>query len=166
LAAAVQAALDRDRVEADPKTLRVALALAQGSVRRALELVSGEGIALYGEIVGMVGALPELDGARLHATADRLGGAANSEQLELYFSLLLGLIERLIRHAATGEGAMPDEQALARQLISPGNLLHWAEAWEAITQARDEAVAYNLDRTLLLLETWFRLQKLAREHPV
>jgi DNA polymerase-3 subunit delta' len=166
LAAAVQAALERDGVEADPKTLRVALALAQGSVRRALELVSGEGIALYGEIAGMIGALPELDGARLHAAADRLGGAANSEQLELYFSLLLGLIERLIRHAATGEGAMPDEQTLARQLISPGNLIHWAEAWEAITQARDEAFAYNLDRTLLLLETWFRLQKLAREHPV
>jgi DNA polymerase III subunit delta' len=166
LAAAVQAALDRDGVETDPETLRVALSLAEGSVRRALELVSGDGIALYGEVAGMLGALPELDGADLHGLADRLGGMSNTEQLELYFSLLLGLVERLIRFTATGGGALPDEQALARRLISPANLLQWAEAWEAITAAKDEAFAYGLDRTLLLLETWFRLQKLAREHPV
>jgi DNA polymerase-3 subunit delta' len=166
LEAAVRAALERDGVDADPGTLRVALALSQGSVRRALELVSGDGIDLYGDIVEMLGSLPELDGARLHGLTDRLAGASNTEQLELYFSLLLGLIERLIRAAATGEGTIPEEQALAARLISSGNLIHWAEAWAAITEAKDEAFAFNLDRTLLLLETWFRLQKLAREHPV
>lgn len=166
LEAAVRAALDRDGVEADPKTLQMALALSQGSVRRALELVSGEGIELYGEIAAMLGALPELDGADLHGLADRIGGLSNTEQLELYFSLLLGLVERLIRFAATNLGALPDEQVLAGRLISSANLPHWAEAWEAITAAKNEAFAFNLDRTLLLLETWFRLQKLARDHPV
>ena len=37
---------------------------------------------------------------------------------------------------------------------------------EAIAAAKDDAFALNLDRTLLLLDTWFRLSALARERPV
>jgi DNA polymerase-3 subunit delta' len=163
---AVKAALARDGHEADAKTLATALALSQGSVRRALELVSSAGIELYGEIAATLAALPEIDGPRLHRQVERLAGAADTERLDLYLALLLGLIERLIRFAATGEGATQDEQKLARRLISPANLAYWAEAWEAISEAKTEAFALNLDRSLLLLETWFRLQHLAREHPV
>ena len=59
------------------------------------------------------------------------------------------------------------ERSLAKRLISPANLSFWAEAWrEAISEARGEAFALNLDRSLLVLDTWFRLQSVAREHPV
>ncbi|MGV1014534.1 MAG: DNA polymerase III subunit delta', partial [Methyloceanibacter sp.] len=166
LEAAVRAALERDGHEAGDETLRVALSLSQGSVRRALELVSGEGIDFYNDIAAMLAGLPELDGARLHGVADRLSGTGGTERIELYLSLLLGLIERLIRVTATGEGAAEGEEKIAKRLLSRANLPLWAEAWEAIAQAKDEAFAYNLDRGLLLLETWFRLQTLAREHPV
>ena len=166
LAKAVGAALVRDDHEADATTLATALALSQGSVRRALELISGEGIELYGEIVESFAALPELGGARLHVLVESLSSTAETERFELYLSLLLGVIERLIRFSATGEGATEQERALAKRLVSPGNLAHWAEAWEAISLARSEALALNLDRGLLVLETWFRLQSLAREHPV
>jgi DNA polymerase III subunit delta' len=163
---AVRAALDRDGHEADAKTLATAVALSQGSVRRALELVSSSGIELYAECLDALAALPEIDGARLHRLVDRLAGAANSDRLDLYLSLLLGVIERLVRFAATGEGATPDEQKLATQLVSPANLAQWAEAWEAMSEAKAEVQALNLDRGLLLLETWFRLQQVAREYPV
>ncbi len=163
---AVRAALLRDDHEADAKTLATALALSQGSVRRALELISGEGIELYGEIVETFAGLPELDGPRLHALVESLSSTADTERLELYLSLLLGVIERLIRVSATGEGANEQERALAERLVSRDNLALWAEAWEAISQAKAEALALNLDRSLLVLETWFRLQLLAREYPV
>ena len=163
LAGAVRAALARDGHEADAKTLATAVALSQGSVRRALELVSSAGIELYGEILAALCALPEIDGARLHRLVDRL---ASSDRLDLYLSLLLGLIERLVRFAATGEGATQEEQKLAKGLVSRANLAQWAEAWEAMSEAKAEAQALNLDRGLLLLETWFRLQQVAREHPV
>jgi DNA polymerase-3 subunit delta' len=166
LAGAVRAALARDGQEADAGTLATAVALSQGSVRRALELVSSAGIELYKEILGALVALPEIDGAKLHRLVDRLAGAANSDRLDLYLSLLLGLIERLVRFTATGEGATKEEQKLAKRLVSLGNLAHWAEAWEAMSEAKAEAQALNLDRGLLLLETWFRLQQVAREHPV
>lgn len=163
---AVRAALERDGHAADDKTIAAALALSQGSVRRALELVSSEGIELYGEIAAALSALPEIDGQRLHRSVERLSGAGDTERLDLYLTLLLGLIERLIRFTATGEGAGTDEQGLARRLISQANLAHWAEAWEGISEARADAFALNLDRSLLVLETWFRLQSVAREHPV
>jgi hypothetical protein len=97
---------------------------------------------------------------------ERIGGFSNIEQLELFIALLLGVIERLIRFTATGEGATKEEKALAKRLISQGNLSQWAEAWKAISETKAEALEYNLDRSLLVLETWFRLQRLAREHPV
>jgi DNA polymerase-3 subunit delta' len=163
---AVEAALARDGHEADANTLATALALSQGSVRRALELVLSEGIELYGEIVAALAALPEIDGPRLHRQVERLAVPTESERLDLYLALLLGLIERLIRFTATGEGATKEEEKLAKRLISPANLADWAEAWEAIAEAKTEASALNLDRSLLLLESWFRLQHLVREHPV
>jgi hypothetical protein len=111
-------------------------------------------------------ALPEIDGPRLHRQVERLAVPTESERLDLYLALLLGLIERLIRFTATGEGATKEEEKLAKRLISPANLADWAEAWEAIAEAKTEASALNLDRSLLLLESWFRLQHLVREHPV
>jgi DNA polymerase-3 subunit delta' len=163
---AVRAALERDGQKAEPKTLALALALSQGSVRRALELVSGEGIALYEDILSTFASLPDLDGARLHKQVDRLSSAGYTERLEFYLSLMLGLMERLIRFGATGGGAGEAEQTLAKRFVSKGNLAQWAEAWEALSQAGAEAFALNLDRSLLVLDGWFRLQQLAREHPV
>jgi DNA polymerase-3 subunit delta' len=163
---AVRAALARDDYKVDEETLATALALAEGSVRRALELATGDGIELYRDIVTTFGALPELDAARLHGLADRLAGSSQTDQLALYISLLLGLIERLIRFAATGVGGTEDERAIARKLVSGTKLGAWAEAWEAIAAAKEEAFTLNLDRTLLLLDIWFRLQVLARERPV
>jgi DNA polymerase III subunit delta' len=166
LEGAVGAALDRDGQGADDTALAAALALSQGSVRRALELISSGGIDLYGEIIAALALLPEIEGPRLHRQVERLAAPSDNERLDLYLALLLGLIERLIRFAATGEAATQAEQALAGRLLSSANLARWAEAWEAISNARAEALALNLDRSLLVLEAWFRLQSLVREHPV
>jgi DNA polymerase-3 subunit delta' len=161
---AVKAALDRDGQKADAVTLAKALSLSQGSVRRTLELVSNEGIDLYDEIAASLAVLPEIDGTRLHRQAERLAG--DPDRLDLYLSLLLGVIERLIRVIATGEGATQDEKKLAARLVSPANLADWAAAWEAISEAKAETQALNLDRSLLVLDTWFKLQTLARDYPV
>ena len=164
---AVRAALARDGHETDAKTLATALALESRAACGARSNSSQTGgIELYREILAALGGLPEIEGPELHRLVDRLAGAAESERFDLYLALLLGLIERLIRFTATGEGVTVDEERLAARLLSPVNLAHWAEAWEAISEAKAEAQALNLDRGLLLLESWFRLQQLAREHPV
>jgi DNA polymerase-3 subunit delta' len=166
LEGAVRAAIERDEHEVDAETLSVALELSQGSVRRALELATGEGIALHHDILATFARLPELDGPAAHKLAERLGGfGSDSERLELFLSLLLGLMERLIREAATGEGAIGEERELAARLLSPATLPHWVEAWEAIGRAKADAASLNLDRSLLVLETLYRLQQAARGAP-
>ena len=163
---AVAAALARDGYDIDADTLETALILSQGSVRRALELATGDGIALYRDLVAAFGKLPELDGPGLHKLAERLGSPSDTERFELFFSLLLGLLERLIRTAATGEGAIGAEGDLARRLIGGNDLSPWVEAWEAIGLAKADAMSLNLDRSLLVLETFLRLQQAARAHSV
>lgn len=163
---AVTAALMRDGYDIDAETLETALLLSQGSVRRALELVTGDGITLYRDLVTAFGKLPELDGPGLHKLAARLGSPSDTQRLELFFSLLLGLLERLIRTAAAGEGAIGAEGELARRLIGRNDLSPWVEAWEAIGLAKADAMSLNLDRSLLVLETFLRLQQAARAHSV
>lgn len=163
LEGAVRAALERDEHEVDAGTLSVAIELSQGSVRRALELATGEGIALHHEILTTFAKLPELDGQAAHRLAERLGGfGSDGERLELFLSLLLGLMERLIREAATGEGAIGEEREHAARLLTPATLPHWVEAWEAIGRAKADVASLNLDRSLLVLETLYRLQQAAR----
>ncbi|MEM7399248.1 MAG: AAA family ATPase, partial [Pseudomonadota bacterium] len=161
LGAAVDAALKRDEIEADDKTLRLAMALSQGSARRALELVTGGGIALYNDIIASFEALPNLDGAKVQRQAEKLASVNETEQLELYLALLLGLIERMVRYGATGEGLVGQEEKFAQRLLTSGTLPAWAESWEAISAARAETFALNLDRGLLVLNSWFGLQELA-----
>ena len=161
LGAAVRAALHRDEIETDEETFQMAMALSEGSVRRALELVTGEGIGLYSDIVATFEGLPDLDGARVQRQAEKLASVNETEQLELYLALLLGLIERLVRYGATGTGLTDTEEKLARRLLSVETLPDWAEAWEAISAARAETFALNLDRGLLVLNSWFGLQELA-----
>ncbi len=166
LSDAVRAALQRDEIEAGGKTLSLAISLSQGSVRRALELITGGGIELYDEIVATFDSLPELDGARVHRQAEKLASASETERLELYLVLLLGLIERFVRFGATGQGLAACEEKLAKRFVSNDNLPEWADAWETISAARSETFALNLDRSLLILNTWFSLQKLVQERAV
>ncbi|HEU0017700.1 MAG TPA: AAA family ATPase, partial [Methyloceanibacter sp.] len=127
---------------------------------------TGEGIALHRDILATFARLPEFDGQAAHKLAERLGGfGSDSERLELFLSLLLGLMERLIREAATGEGAIGEERALAARLINHTSLPHWVEAWEAIGRAKADAASLNLDRSLLVLETLYRLQQAPRGAP-
>lgn len=163
---AVRAALKRDGHKVDASALTTALALSQGSVRRALALATGEGIQLYRYLLASLGGLPELDGPRLHRLVERLGGAGDSERLELFLSLLLGLLERLICATATGEELSSDERDLQRRLLGRANLPRWVEVWDAIGRAKADAANLNLDRSLLVLEAFYRLQQVARENPV
>ena len=168
---AVRAALARDDHEVEADALATALTLSQGSVRRALELATGEGIVLYREIVAAFSRLPELDTEATHKLAERLrggggGGFGDSEQLQLFVSLLLGLMERMIRTVATGEGAMAEENTLAGRLLDRQLLPRWVEVWEAIGNAKCDVASLNLDRGLFVLETLSRLQQVAREHAV
>lgn len=137
------------------------LQLARGSVRRLLSFATSDGLRLAQRVVTILENLPKVDWHAAHTLADDLAGAANEQRFETFFDLLLDLAARLARAAATGEGN-PPEIELARRLIPEGRLASWAELWETVVREKAQALALNLDRKTLILETLSRLEGASR----
>ena len=132
------------------------IALSQGSVRRALAANSTGGLKLYERVEAVFSVLPKIDWTAVHALSDELAGTAAEQKFEQFYELLLDKLGRLVRTAAAGEGA-PDDQALARRLIARQRLPAFAAAWSEISAAKSAAVALNLDRKSLIIDTVVRL---------
>ena len=137
------------------------LHLAQGSVRRLLGLATSDGLKLAQRLYAIVERLPEVDWSAAHALSDEIGSAAAEQKFEAFFNLLLDMVARLIRAAATGEGE-PRELALAQRLIGTDRLSAWAEMWETIVSRKSETQGLNLDRKALILDVLARMQQAAR----
>jgi DNA polymerase III subunit delta' len=135
--------------------------LAEGSVRRALQLAGSGGLELYGRIEAIFTGLPNVDWPAAHALSDQLGTTAQEQRFEAFYSLFLDLLARLVRARATDRSEAP-ELALAQRLIPDARLPQWAELWQTALRERDEAVLLNLDRKALILGTLARLEALAR----
>jgi DNA polymerase-3 subunit delta' len=132
-----------------PGEIETLATLSGGSVRKALVLKCGEGLALHERLVKLVGA--SKPGPEVLKLAER------TEDLLTILDLLEGLMGRLARQAATGTGALGPEVRLASRLAAPGALASWASLWDTIGRARSDALTLNLDRKALLLDLLTRL---------
>jgi DNA polymerase-3 subunit delta' len=158
---AAAAALEAADNVVTPEALARLEPLAEGSVRRLLELGASDGAALYGRIETILSHLPKVDWAAAHLLADDLSSPASEQRFETFFSLLLGFLARSVR-AATAPGGEGEEAAFAAKLIPEARLAVWAEAWEAIVREKAEALELNLDKRALVLGTLSRLAGAAR----
>lgn len=136
--------------------------LADGSVRRALELQAGGAVDLHGRIVGLLGQLPKVDFEAVHKLAETVGAHGADPEFQSFFALLSNVIARALRAAATGAPAPGAEAAFAAKLAAAGSgqLAAWAGAWEAIAREKADAMALNLDRKALIVDVFRRLQGL------
>ena len=135
--------------------------LAEGSVRRALQLAGSGGLELYGRIEAIFAGLPNVDWPAAHTLSDQLGADRAGAALR-------GLLQPVPRPAGPagagprhgpqrGPGARPGAAA------DPGGApAAWAELWQTVLRERDEAVLLNLDRKALILGILARLEALAR----
>jgi DNA polymerase III subunit delta' len=135
--------------------------LANGSVRRVLALKEGGGIALQAKIDKIFAGLPTGDAKAAHLLSDELSPAAAEQKFALFYELLLGTLQRLVKAEATGAGAT-NEIALAKRVIGPSRLATFASLWETLARDRAEAVALNLDRKALLLSALAKLEAASR----
>ncbi len=134
--------------------------LAEGSVRAALQLTTG-GIELNGRIEEIFSRLPNIDWRALHTLADSLVLDAQEQRYEMFFTLLLDLLARLVRISASGRGE-PEELALAARVIAPARLPAWAGMWQAILRDKSDARELNLDRKALIVRTFARIEAASR----
>lgn len=159
--AVAQALGEAGREMPDAAAWQTLARLADGSVRRALGLEGEGGIALYNEVFGLVSALPQVRWAGVHTLADSMSATSAEVRFDLFFELLLDLLARLVRAAATGKGEAQELQ-LARRLAGEARLASLASLWETVAREKAETVALNLDRKTLILRTVSRLETTTR----
>lgn len=146
---------------------RALAGLAEGSIGRALELASAGSLGLYREMVDILGTLPDLDMARLHAFAERFGKRgeeANADWRSLNY-LFDGWLKGLARQAATpgnSSNIVPAEKGLKERLLGSASLDRWIEAWERITHLLARSDAVNTDRKQTVLVSFLALQSAMR----
>jgi DNA polymerase-3 subunit delta' len=120
--------LDISVGEADRPALA---ALAEGSVRRAVECIEREGLALYGLFRSLTDAFPRLDRSSLYRFADAVAGRKGNDNFDLSVDLARDWLSaelRLAQHAP----------------VSRLNGL--AAAWDEVNRIAAETDGLNLDR--------------------
>jgi DNA polymerase III subunit delta' len=157
-------ALERYRPDLAAGDRALLAQLAEGSIGRALELAGAGGLALYRSLVKLLERLPELDGAALHAFAERLQRGEGEDAFRLLGELLPGWLARMVALSAGagGEGALPGESQAMRRLAQRRGLDQWVEVWEKLTHLFAQADGVNLDRKQVVLNAFFALEDAAR----
>jgi DNA polymerase III subunit delta' len=136
--------------------------LAEGSAGRMLGLWDAGGLDLNARIDKLLTGLPNIDWRGVHALSDELQPVAAQPRFELFFELLMNAVARLVRAQATGEGTA-QEKELAARLMGAGRLATFAALWERVGREKGEAMALNLDRKTLIIQTVAALAEAAQE---
>jgi len=127
--------------------LKAAAVRAQGSVREAMKLLDGAGLALAHRLDGLLAHLPEVDWLAIHDLADTLTGRDGQEDFETTLTAVFDWIDATVR-ASAGAGA--------------ARLAPYAEVWEKIAASARETEAFNLDRRPLILSIFADLAAATR----
>lgn len=152
--------LDEPQEEAD----RLLLAyLANGSIGRALQLASQDGVALYRDLSAMFADLPALDVDALHKLAGRFGPGADGERAFRVMTELFGDAVKSVIHLKSGDAAAPPGTAgdALMRAAERGQLDRWLSAWDKMTTVFRDTLALNLDRRQAFLTACFHVQSAA-----
>mgnify|MGYP001793176787 FL=1 len=140
--------------------------LSGGSVGAAMRLALQDGLALYAEIITLLGSMPRLDRPRALALAEAAAARGSADKLDLFYSLLDIALARLARTGATGTPpateAAPNEAAVLMRLAphAPQARARAESAHTALDRSR-HSLAGNLDPAALVLDTLFKLSATA-----
>ncbi len=143
------------------------LALAEGSPGRALALHEAGGVALYRDLLDLLGTLPALDALKLHALADRAQAGEGRERYRLIGELLLAVLARALRgltggEAASGGLAASEAEIGGRLGAARGGLEQWVEVWDNLRRLFARADAIELEPRQTLISAFGTLERAAR----
>jgi DNA polymerase-3 subunit delta' len=133
--------------ELDEERVARAVALGEGSVRRAIQMLDEDATALIGEVSAMLDALPRVDTKRVLALAEGL----QRRSAEDAFQLVLDTISR-----------WTSAQLHAKAAAGPARLAPLVEVCEKVARAATEVDIYNLDRRPLVLSMFGDLAEAVR----
>lgn len=158
--------LRRCRPRLDPPEAAALAGLSGGSIGRAVELADAGGLALYREVIELIGQAPAIDLSRLHTLTDRLARADGEDAARASEELLSQLLARVAAGAAcgalAGEEAVPGENAALARLAARADPAAWAGLRSEIEDSFIAARELALDRKQTLLGAFFAIAELAR----
>ena len=154
----------------DPGAQAGALAaLSGGSVGTALRLLAADGLALYADLIRVLGAAPGIDRARLLSLANSAAARGAEDRFDLLLSLTELWLARLARTGVTGppqpEAAPGEADAFARLAPDLGAAQLWADAAAGLVARARQGRAVNLDPAGLVLDMGLRVDAIARQIP-
>lgn len=130
--------------DASDADLLAAAAGSDGSVREALRLLGGEGVAFDASVRRLLDRLPQVDWLGVHMLADKLTGRDNEAAYEAFLRATQRHMDARVR-ALAGTGA------------PPARLAGYALAWDDIRNAARETEVFNFDKKALVLGIFEKL---------
>jgi DNA polymerase III subunit delta' len=138
----VRDALSGLGLEADERSLQQAIALADGSVRRALTRLDPETAALVAATKNLLASLPDVNPKTVMAMAEQLAGRAAEAEFAIFTETLEDWAGAILHGGA----------ARGHRHLAP-----LAEVWDKTRRAIRETDALNLDRKPLVLSIFHDL---------
>ncbi|WP_424926495.1 DNA polymerase III subunit delta' [Amaricoccus tamworthensis] len=147
-------------VTIDPDEANALEILSAGSAGAALDLASGDGIQIYGQLIQLLLNGPPLDRQVVRRICDACATPANSERFRITIDLLELLLGRIARAAAGMNLATVSDteaQLFARFAGAPGTACTWAELGPKIRARSDQARLVNLDPAQVMHDTFAQI---------
>ncbi len=164
----MRALIEKMLAEVDADDREGLLALADGSIGRALALVEARGLELFREVIGLLAGLPALDVPALHSFGDRLARRDAEAAWRTAMHLWLWWLARIVRAGTTSSGALaggeiiPGEAEIAQAVIRRAGVERLVEVWEKSAALIAQADRVNLDRKQVVIGAFHQLQTAMR----
>jgi DNA polymerase-3 subunit delta' len=133
--------------------------LGEGSIGTALQFHRDKGVALYKELLSLVGTVPTLDVAKAHDLADKLSRTEAS--YETSRAILTSWCQRIARAEARGQ-QLPDilqgDAAIFGRIAAAYPARHFLNTWEKMAQLFQQTENHTLDKRQALLGAFLMIQ--------
>lgn len=141
-------------------------ALSGGSAGDALRVIAEDGIALYGQIIRLLGTCPQIDRPGIVTLAEKATARGAEARLDLLVRLLDLALTRLARtgagHPPTPEACAGEAEVMARLAPTPETAQTWAALQQELGARIGHGRAVNIDAQSLLMDAFLRVAELAR----
>jgi len=139
--------LGRYRPDLDAADRQTLVALAEGSIGRALAYADEEGMGLYREAIRLLDNMPGVDVQAVHKFADTAVRDTTGEAFRSVGDLVRWWLARRVAEGVSG---------------TVGALDPWFEVWEKVTRLFERADSVNLDRKQVILNAFLAIDAAGR----
>ena len=153
--------LATQRYELEAHERAMLAGLANGSIGEAVALADAGGLALYREMIKLLGAIGTVNIEAVHALGDKLARANNAAAFDTFARMLSDWLSDLIRNTAAGApiseivlGEAEAAAAFGGAARQPQNLA----VWEKVNRLLAQADSANLDRKQVVVSAFLALQ--------